>query len=308
MILRYERLCQYPRVFQALTGLTVPAFDRFLADFLPLLAEADQKRRQRPQRQRAPGGGPNFSLAARDQLVLVIVWLRHYPTNKVLGYPLGVSDATVSRGGHRVWPVVETVGLRTMRLPDPKTARRKTLPELLRDTPELAVVIDAFEQRVQRPQARTSADRWYSGKKKQHPIKSQVAVDETEGPIVDMAESVAGPSADIERLRRSGLMEALPEGVGGIGDLASVGLDKIAPGKPGATPRRKPRGKPRPEGDVPCNRAFAQRRMVVEHGIARLRKFQALTQTDRHHRQNHRRRVRAVAGLVNHQIKHRRPR
>jgi hypothetical protein len=37
------------------------------------------------------------------------------------------------------------------------------------------------------------------------------------------------------------------------------------------------------------------------------RKFQALSPTDRHHRANHRRRVRAVAGLVNHQIKHRRP-
>lgn len=232
-------------------------------------------------------------------------------------------------------PLVEALGLRSLRLPDPKTAARKTLPDLLRETPALAVVIDSFEQRVQRPQAPPTepptgaspqetdpsaqagppdahrqphpADRWYSGKTKQHTSKSQVAVDETDGRIVDVSASVPGPTADIELLRQSGLMTALPEGVGGLGDLAYVGRDKIAPQTAGAPPRRKPRGKPRPEEDKAFNRAFARRRIVVEHGMARLRKYQALAQTDRHHRKKHRSRVRAVAGLVNHQIKHRRP-
>ncbi len=53
------------------------------------------------------------------------------------------------------------------------------------DLPDLAVVIESFEQRVQRPQgpdptkrkSREEADRWYSGKKKTHTIKSQVGVD-----------------------------------------------------------------------------------------------------------------------------------
>src|SRR5262245_13902289 len=195
-----------------------------------------------------------------------------------------------------------------MGLPEPRTAPRKALPDLLRETPELAVVIDSFEQRVQRPQQRQAADGWYSGKKKQHTIKSQVAVAETDGRIVDVSESVPGPTADIELLRQSQLMERLPEGVGGLGDLAYVGIDKVAADRRGATPRRKPRGKPRPEQDVAYNRAFARRRIVVEHGIARLRKYQALAQTDRHQRTGHRRRVRAVAGLVNHSIKHRGPR
>lgn len=326
MILRHEHLSRHPDVFQAMTGLTLREQECLCEDFLPLFQQADQKRRQRPQRRRAPGGGPAFSLLSRDQLVLVLVWLRHYPTNEVLGYLFGVSDSTTSRCIRRVLPLLETLGLRTMQLPDPKTARRKTLPELLRETPALAVVIDSFEQRVQRPQPQPMpacpptdsqqattkhpqpADPWYSGKKKQHTIKSQVAVDETDGRIVDVSESVPGPTADIELLRRSGLMEALPAGVGGLGDLAYVGIDKIAPGTAGAAPRRKPRGKPRPEEDRAYNRAFSQRRIVVEHGIARLRKFQALAQTDRHHRANHRCRVRAVAGLVNHRIKHRGPR
>jgi hypothetical protein len=335
VILHYEQLSQHPRVFRALTGCSVVEFDRYAEEFLPRFRAADSQRRQRPGRRRAPGGGPDFSLVPLDQLLAVVVWLRHYLTNEVLGYLLGVSDSTVSRCSARVLPLVEALGVPSLRWPDPKTARRKTLPELLRETPELAVIIDSFEQRVQRPQAPAGgqqpeagaaalpppaaarppepepqprpADGWYSGKKKQHTIKSQVAVDETDGRIVDVSESVPGPTADIVLLRQSGLMAALPEGVGGLGDLAYVGINQLAPGKPGATPRRKPRGQPRPEADKAYNRAFARRRIVVEHGIARLRKYQALTQTDRHHRAKHRSRVRAVAGLVNHQIKHRGP-
>ena len=69
-------------------------------------------------------------------------------------------------------------------------------------------------------------------------------------------------------------------------------LDSRADG-PAQTPRRKPRGQPRPPEDVVYNRHFARRRVIVEHTIGRLRRFQCLSQTDRHHRQ-HREPRRAV--------------
>jgi hypothetical protein len=74
-----------------------------------------------------------------------------------------------------------------------------------------------------------------------------------------------------------------------------------------ATPRRKPRGQQRPPQDIEYNHAFARRRVLVENSIGRLRRFESLNQMDRHHRQNHQRRVVAVAGLVNRQIRHRLP-
>jgi hypothetical protein len=42
----------------------------------------------------------------------------------------------------------------------------------------------------------------------------------------------------------------------------------------------------------------------VEHSLARLRRYQALSQVDRHHRRDHTARVRAVAGLVNRMLDH----
>ena len=186
-------------------------------------------------------------------------------------------------------------------MPDPGRKRRRSLDALLADTPELVVVIDTFEQPVQRHQDRKLADTSSSGKKKRHTLKSQVAVDEETGQIVDIAESVLGPKADIKVVEESGLLSRLPEGVGAIGDLAYVGLDKLHPTGLGAAPRKKPRGQERPPEDVEYNRAFSKRRIVVEHSIGRMRRYQSITQMDRNHRQQHTPRVRAVAGLVNRQ-------
>ena len=62
-----------------------------------------------------------------------------------------------------------------------------------------------------------------------------------------------------------------------------------------------------PAGDRRSNRAFARRRIVVEHGIGKLRRYQAVTAVDRHHRRGAGARVRAIAGLVNLAIDLRRP-
>jgi hypothetical protein len=307
MICRYDTLHRYPTVFLQMTGLRVREFDDLLTDVLPRFAAAEQRRLARADRQRAVGGGRHSDLAARDQILLTVVWLRQYPTNEVLGFLFGVSDSTTSRIRARMLPLLEAAGGDTMRMPDPGKKRRKTLDTLLMETPTLAVIIDTFEQRVQRPSARQQAATHDRGKKKQHTLKSQVAVNEATGEICDVSASVPGPVADIILLQQSDLLNRLPEGVGGMGDLAYIGIADLHPQGLGATPRRKPRGKPRPPEDVCFNRAFSRRRIRVEHTIGRMRRYQCLSQMDRHHRQHHTARTCAVAGLVNRQLRGRLP-
>jgi DDE superfamily endonuclease/Helix-turn-helix of DDE superfamily endonuclease len=302
MILRRERLRTFPSVFKALTGLTVALVDTLAEELLPAFHDARRHRLDRPDRRRAVGGGDHFDLDPADQLLLTVIWLRHYPTQEALGYLFGVSDSTALRAVARWLPVLERSGRDTMRMPDPGRGRRKKLPQLLAETPELAVVIDTFEQRIQRPRRQQRA--YDSGKKKGHTLKSQVAVDEEDGRVVDVAESRPGRWADLKVLRRSRLKRRLPPGVGALGDLASVGIADWHPEGLGATPRRKPRGQVRPEEDRRFNRSFSRRRIVVEHTIGRLRRYQALSQVDRHRRRGHTARVRAVAGLVNRMLDH----
>lgn len=306
-MMHYIYLSQYPSVFLKMTGLRVAEFDQMVKDIQPVYEQAEESRLSRAERQRDRGAGRPSELDMCNQVLLTVMWLRQYPTQDVLGYFFGLHQSNVSRTIERVLPVLEQAGRDTMRMPDPGRKRRKSLDSLLAETPELAVVIDSFEQRVQRPTDRTEADGYYSGKKKQHTLKSQVAVDEETGEIVDIGPSVPGPTADMNLLQQSGLMQRLPKGVGGVGDLAYIGIDKLHPEALGAAPRRKPRGKPRPPEDALYNTAFSRRRIIVENTIRRVRCYQSLTVLDRQHRSHHAARVWAVSGLVNRQIRSRLP-
>ena len=291
-------LRRHPAVFKAMTGLSVVVFAELLDDALPALAAAEQQRLSRPNRQRAIGAGHPYALAPVEQVLAAVIWLRLYPTDRVLGWLFGIDETSVRRLRSRVLPVLERLGADTMRLPDPGKGHRRDAAALLGLVPELAVIVDTFEQPVQRPAERTTADQWYSGKKKRHTRKVQVVVEEKTGQFVAVSDPEPGPTNDLALLRESGVLAQLDDEVKVLGDLAYVGIAKLHPG--GQTPRRKPRSKPRPPEDVDNNRAFARRRVVVEHSLARLRTYARVTERDRHHRVDDGRRV-ACAGLVNRQ-------
>jgi hypothetical protein len=160
MIARYDHLTGFPRVFRSLTGLRVSEFETLLPDLLPAFTTAELQRHTRPDRQRAPGAGPGFELAPRDQILLTVVWLRQYLIHEVLGFLFGVSDSTVSRTLARVLPLLEAHGQTHMRMPDPGRKKRRDFDALLADLPDLFVVIDSLDQKIQRPADRKEADRY----------------------------------------------------------------------------------------------------------------------------------------------------
>jgi len=301
--MRYAYLRLNEKMFQQMTGLRVKEFDEMVQEVEKAYTRSEEKRLARDDRQRAVGGGRRAELNRRDQILLTVIWLRQYPRQPVLGYLFGVSQTAVSHYVSHVLPVLEQAGLDTMRMPDPGKKRRRSLDQLLEAMPDLVVVIDSFEQKVQRPRGEEAQKPYYSGKKKAHTMKSQVCIHEDTGEIVDISESLPGRTADITLLDQSGVLSRLPDGVGGIGDLGYMGIDKRHP--LGFCPRKKPRGKDRPPEDVIYNSAFSRRRIPVEMTIGRMRRYQAITQPDRHHRHLLTARTRAVAGLANRQIRSR---
>ena len=300
MIGRSAWLTRHPAVFRAMTGSSVAEYRQTVEELAAPYAVAEQQRLARPARRRAIGGGRRFTLSLADQILLTIIWLRQYPTFPVLGYLFGLDDRPASRTVARLLPLLEAAGRDSMRLPDPGAHHRRELPQLLKNTPGLMVLVDTFERRVQRPGDPEAQQQWYSGKKQAHTIKSQVGVAEATGRIVDVADSVPGPTADITVLKGSALPGRLPPGTGLLGDAAYQGLDTLHP--EGDSPRKKPKGQPRPEEDRSYNREIARRRIKAEHSIGRLRRFEALTARDRQRRAGHTRRVCAVVGLVNRQL------
>ena len=188
----YAYLTQNETIFQQMTGVRVQEFDDMVQDMLEAYVRAEEKRLARDDRQRAAGGGRRPELDMRDQILMTVIWLRHYPRQPVLGYLFGVSQTAVSHYISHVLPVLEQAGLDTMRMPDPGKKRRRSLDQLLEAMPDLVVLIDSFEQKVQRPRGEEAQKPYYSGKKKAHTMKSQVCVNEDTGEIVDISESVPG--------------------------------------------------------------------------------------------------------------------
>src|SRR5262249_15022561 len=153
---------------------------------------------------------------------------------------------------------------------------------------------------------------YYSGKKKAHTLKSQVAVDEG-GRVVNVGESRPGRWADLKVFRRSGLAgKLIGAKVGALGDLGDVGLGGLGPrlagapprGRRGARRRRRRGGGGRRRGGGRYTGASARRGIRVGHAIGRWRKSRARSQGARHRRKHHTARVRAVAGLVNRMLDH----
>src|SRR4051812_46031396 len=153
-MMQLARLRGFPGVFRAMTGLTPAALDALVADLTPAYADAEFARLDHPDRERAVGAGHPFELDVPDRLLLAVVWLRVYPTYAVLGYFFGLSETAARRLVEQVLPVLERAGRATMRMPTPARTRGRSLPNILRETPDLAVVIDSFEQPVQRPKRR----------------------------------------------------------------------------------------------------------------------------------------------------------
>jgi len=299
MIFCYLKLKTNPTIFQKVTGLTVSEFDDYMEPLIVTASENHKESLMRESRQRDIGGGRDFDLDWRDQFLATLVWLRLYPTNEVLGYFFDISDSSANRVIHRCLPVLEKAGYAQIKKSQVHASRKRgyDLGHIFEEVPGLAVVVDAFEQEVEKPQKREEADKNYSGKKKKHTIKTQVTVDAYTGEIVDIADSVPGRVHDKALFDESGVIDRLPDDTTYMGDLGYIGWSKKVDRS--ATPRKKPRGKERPEEDKAYNKLFARSRIIVEHTIAHIRNYHSLTIRDRHHRQYHTGRVVAVSGLVN---------
>jgi hypothetical protein len=75
----------------------VDDFEYLVAELGPRLAAAEQARRVRPGRRRAPGAGRPFKLPLKDRVLLSLIWVRFCPPDYLLSYHFGVSNITAWR-------------------------------------------------------------------------------------------------------------------------------------------------------------------------------------------------------------------
>jgi hypothetical protein len=138
----------------------------------------------------------------------------------------------------------------------------------------------------------------YSGKKKRHTLKSQVAVDKATGTILAVA-CGKGREHDFRLFKRSKLHpHPNPEL---LADSGYQGLAKRHPNSRTPYKRRRKTIALTPEQQA-HNRAWASERVLAENVIRRLKVFRVLKETCRHRRKRFGLRIHLLAGLYNHDL------
>ena len=282
-----QRLRRSPKAFRQLTGITPPVFDKLLADLTPRYHQADTKRKSRTDRQRQIGAGRKHALDLSDRLLMLLIYYRTYTTHAFLGFLFGVDDSAVGRNINPLQPLLAGI----FRIPERKVTLQ---PDEMKE-----LFFDATERPTRRPQQGQRA--YYSGKKKRHTLKTQVVVARSapvpgEGPqrqrvrIAAVCATQPGQVHDKKVYDRSDVK--CPPGVKRTGDTAYIGT-------PLETPHRKPKGGKLTAEQKAENREISQRRIVVEHGIGKMKTWRVAAERYRNPVPRHTLIMKNVAGLHN---------
>jgi Helix-turn-helix of DDE superfamily endonuclease/DDE superfamily endonuclease len=196
-MITYTELQSDPRKFLALTGLTLPEFQRLLAAFaqccerlyLPGQTLAGQPR------QRFAGGGRKGVLHAPEQkLLFLLVYLKTYPLQAVLGELFGLSQAGVNYWLHRLLPLLQEALDELGVLPERDPRHFAQGQAAAGEGPRL--IIDGTERRRQRPKSPEKQAAHYSGKKKTHSDKNVVIANARSKRIGFLSATCAGKTHD----------------------------------------------------------------------------------------------------------------
>lgn len=273
-----------PTLVKAFTGVPESEFWPWLAQLEQQQPTYEHQRLQRPDRQRALGGGRQFDQPLLMRVMAVLTYLRLHVPQAVIALMFGCSQADVSRDLRRLLPLIQ----QSLPCPQVWQLRDETqvVPEseqlVLSELSEGRVLVDATEQRVSRPQDNDTRTRYYAGKKKQFTLKTQFV---TDGQHHIKALSTAEPGATHDKALSDAVqtLAHLPEQCEADADRGYQGLAKqvslvtVRDVQSGAevqvprltvqTPFKKPRGQELTVEQKTFNQQLNALRVRVEHCI-----------------------------------------
>jgi len=312
-MITYQKLLKKPQVAKSLVGMSLVEFDKFYAEFEKTHEERLQSstttRAGKKKRQRATGAGRKHKYDLRDRLLLTLFWLKAYTTYELLGFFYDLNKTNIEDNLHLILDTLVSMTSFNFELPKADRKKLSCVAEIMDAFPDVRLIVDGKEQRVERPKNKKDKDGnvqdrqkpYYSGKKKTHTLKNQVAISPT-GLIEHASESVPGSTHDLTLLRQTDLISELAENEAAMMDKGYDGIATDHPDKKLYLPFKARRNHPLTEEQKAYNRFLAKYRIVVEHTMAQLNKFQILAQRFRHQLTKHSLIFRIVCGLINRRI------
>lgn len=270
--LRNDRLCA------SLTGLRVQEFKDLVEPFGWYYEEYWKAMRINPER--AFGAGRKGVLKTyEEKLFAGLMYLKAYTTFDVFGFHIGCDRSQACRWIEHIFPVVEMTLERKLLLPQRKIT---SIEEFQKQFPEVKeLMVDGTERRRQRPKKKKSQQKTYSGKRKAHTRKNIVITDKKKRILV-LTKTKSGRRHDKRLADKESVFENIPKDIDVYTDTAFIGEEKVH--KRMFLPKKKPKGRNLTEDEKITNKIISSYRVIAEHAIGGMKRYQALTQTYRNRR------------------------
>lgn len=272
-----EKMLSKPYLFRRIFTLTVKEWELLAQKLEPEWQERETARLlQRKDRVNQIGQGRPYELGQFKNLLLVA--LLYWRTNigyELLGCLFDIDQTTVKRIARRISPLLIDRFIPKTELTKHKRRSNK-IDDLLKDFPELKdVIFDGTELPTERPQKRQQDQ--YSGKKKRHTKKVQVALDKKTKIFIGVSPPAKGKIHDKKQLEKTGWDKKLSANVNRYGDLGFLGLPAVN----WKIPAKKPRKQELTKQQKRANKKLSKKRIYVEHGIRGIKIFKRVGETIR---------------------------
>jgi len=303
-MITYQKLFNNPAKFLRFTGFDIFQFKVLSSRLRPLWEEEELKRLSRKNRIRAIGGGRKYHLSTiEDKLLLILIFYRTYCIYEILGWMFNLDPSNICRLIKKLTPLVEKAADPSLRLAF-KIIRHKRkrlgFEEFIRTYPDIVeLVIDSTEQKRRRPKNKKKQKNFYSGKKHQHGLKTQIIVTRS-GKIISISKTYPARVHDKTVLLKEKTLDKLPQEIKILLDKGYKKIEKIYPHHRIVIPIKRSRWKKTLERKEKIrNTKLARKRVVIEHTICQLKKYQILSQVYRSKEEDYNKHFRNIAALYN---------
>ena len=265
----YQVLKNKPAVFRCFTGMNLVAFEKLLPAFERAyeadLDRGDQARSTKRQRER--GGGRNSVLKGMaEKLLFILFYFKIYPLQEVQGYLFGMGQSQAGEWIHRLTPILNRALGYEKQLPARKA---HDIEQVLKACPDLEFIIDGTERPIRRPKAKAKQKENYSGKKKRHTLKNNVATEKSSQKVRVLSATSAGKKHDKTLADEQAI--SFPKGSKVWKDSGFQGYEPE--GTLTYQPMKKPKGKELTAEQKQHNKDISKERIGVEHSIGGVKVF-----------------------------------
>ncbi|WP_341529794.1 transposase family protein [Nostoc sp. UHCC 0302] len=286
MILDYIQ--KYPLRTKQILGISYEQLQSLLNCALKRNRYIKAKQESHKIRINAAGGGRPEKLSTEEQVCLCLFYLRQMPTFQVLGMLFGVSKTEANDTFHDWIPIPRDI--LPASLLEQVSNNESDLLFVQEVLTNFRLLVDSLEQPIYRDSDQKEQQKYFSGKKRQHTLKSLIIGIPEGKDIVEVEVGVPGPTADIKLFRQS--QNKFDKSQPFSGDKGFQGGENIT------TPHKKKPKRELTQQQKDENKALSSNRIFIEHLIRLLKIFRIASQRFRLKLETYEQIILTVCGLV----------